>query len=185
MRAVAIRSSGAHSATVVAARATRVLVRTRRRELAVSSAGVKSHDLRPKRFSREKRTGEHERRAVLASTKAPMRDKGPRSELVELLREGRFEDFRARVGDERPSLRGAMLRLADLRGAPLSNADLRDAYLRGADLRGLDLREADLDGASLRDAKLSGVRFPDDIEPAEIDLSWRLGTRLRARRVSG
>jgi hypothetical protein len=101
-------------------------------------------------------------------------------ELVELLREGRFDEFGRRVGDRRPMLRAAQLRLADLRGAPLVDADLRDAYLRGADLRGLDLREADLDGASIRDAKLSGVRFPATLSPAEIELSWRHGTRLRA-----
>ena len=100
-------------------------------------------------------------------------------ELTTLLREGRFKEFREEVGDGRPDLRNAELRLADLRGAPIGRADLRGAYLRRADLRGLDLIDADLDGASMHSAQISGVRFPRNLPAAEIDLSLRYGTRMR------
>ena len=104
--------------------------------------------------------------------------------LTILLREGRFKEFRREVGEGRPDLRNAELRLADLRGAPIGKADLRGAYLRRADLRGLDLIDADLDGASLHSAQISGVRFPRNLSAAEIDMSLRHGTRLRAMPAS-
>jgi hypothetical protein len=100
--------------------------------------------------------------------------------LAALLRAGDLDSFRARVGAGAPNLENAQLSQADLRDAPLADANLRGAYLRGADLRGLDLLDADLDGASIRDARISGVRFPRAIAASEIDLSWRLGTRMRA-----
>jgi hypothetical protein len=102
--------------------------------------------------------------------------------LAALLRGGDLDAFVARIGTSAPNLENAQLSMADLRGAPLSNADLRGAYLRGADLRGLDLLGADLDGASMKDARISGARFPRDLCATEIDLSWRLGTRMRAER---
>jgi uncharacterized protein YjbI with pentapeptide repeats len=103
--------------------------------------------------------------------------------LSGLLRAGRFKEFNEEV-DGPPDLRNADLRLADLRGAPIQTADLRGAYLRRADLRGLDLIEADLDGASLQGALVSGVRFPRDLAAGEIEMSLRLGTRMRAERRS-
>jgi hypothetical protein len=101
-----------------------------------------------------------------------------------LLRAGRFKEFGEEVGEGSPDLRNADLRLADLRGAPIQTADLRGAYLRRVDLRGLDLIEADLDGASLQGALVSGVRFPRDLPAGEIEMSLRLGTRMRAVRRS-
>ena len=100
--------------------------------------------------------------------------------LAALLRAGDLDAFAARVGTSAPDLESAQLSMADLRAAPLANANLRGAYLRGADLRGLDLIDADLDGASLKDARISGVRFPRNLSAAEIELSWRHGTRMRA-----
>jgi len=100
--------------------------------------------------------------------------------LSALLRAGRFKEFSDEVGDERPDLRNADLRQADLRGAPIQRADLRGAYMRRVDLRGLDLIEADLDGSSLHSALVSGVRFPRDLSAPEIEMSIRLGTRMRA-----
>jgi hypothetical protein len=97
--------------------------------------------------------------------------------LAALLRGGDLDAFVARIGTSAPNLENAQLSMADLRGAPLSNANLR-----GADLRGLDLLGADLDGASMKDARISGARFPRDLCATEIDLSWRLGTRMRAER---
>jgi uncharacterized protein YjbI with pentapeptide repeats len=102
--------------------------------------------------------------------------------LAALLRGGDLEAFVARVESAPANLENAQLSMADLREAPLQNANLRGAYLRGADLRGVDLIDADLDGASLRDARISGCRFPRNLPAAEIDLSWRLGTRMRATR---
>ena len=104
--------------------------------------------------------------------------------LSALLRSGRFKEFNDEVGDARPDLRNADLRLADLRGAPIQRADLRGAYMRRVDLRGLDLIDADLDGASMHSALISGVRFPRDLSAGEIEMSVRTGTRMRAQRRS-
>jgi len=38
-----------------------------------------------------------------------------------------------------------------------------------------------LDGASLHAAHVSGVYFPPELAPQEIELSVRLGTRMRRR----
>ena len=104
-----------------------------------------------------------------------------KSELIHLLRDDRFDEFNRRVESGPAVLRNADLRLVDLRRADLRGADLTGAYLRNADLRGLDLADAELDGASIHGAQISGVRFPDNLAPDEIDLSFRLGTRMRTR----
>lgn len=78
---------------------------------------------------------------------------------------------------------GADLRGMDFRNAEVNKLILRDAYLRDADLRGCDLRQVDMAGASLQGAKISGTYFPQEIEAAEIQLSIKQGTRLRARTV--
>ena len=79
--------------------------------------------------------------------------------LYLLLREGRVEEFNRRLkAGERVDL-------------------------RGCNLRGLDLRTARLDGASLHAAHISGVYFPAEFAPAEIEMSVRMGTRLRAART--
>lgn len=102
-------------------------------------------------------------------------------DMAQLLREGRLDEFNARVAAEGPvDLSHANLRMTDLRNADLQGACLAGAYLRAADLRGQDLGESDLDGASLAGAKVSGVRFPDDIPAAEVMMSLAHGTRLRA-----
>jgi uncharacterized protein YjbI with pentapeptide repeats len=75
--------------------------------------------------------------------------------LYLLLREGRVEDFNRR------------------------RAAGEQVDLTGCNLRGLDLRTCRLDGASLHAAHVSGVYFPAHFAPAEIELSVRLGTRLR------
>jgi len=96
------------------------------------------------------------------------------------LREGRVEEFnRRKLAGEKGDLRGCDLRGIDLREANVENLDLSDAYLRQADLRGLDLRTCTLNGASLHAAHISGVYFPSALPAAEIDMSVRLGTRLR------
>ncbi|MBF0491711.1 MAG: pentapeptide repeat-containing protein [Deltaproteobacteria bacterium] len=78
-------------------------------------------------------------------------------------------------------LSNANIRARDLRGCHFKKANLRNTYLRLSDLRGLDLSQADLEGASMRDAKVSGVYFPKNIDPQEIYLSLRFGTRMRIR----
>jgi hypothetical protein len=112
-------------------------------------------------------------------------DDGAAGDLAQLLREGRVEDFNARVAGSGPAdLTNANLRMADLRGADLQGACLAGAYMRAADLRGQDLGACDLEGASLAGAKVSGVRFPDNVPADEVMMSLAHGTRLRVRPVS-
>jgi uncharacterized protein YjbI with pentapeptide repeats len=100
-----------------------------------------------------------------------------------LIREGRVEEFnRRRAVGEKFDLRGANLRGIDLRELDCATGlDLSNAYLRQADLRGLNLSKCRLEGASLHAAHVSGVLFPVELEPAEIEMSVRIGTRLRYR----
>jgi len=100
--------------------------------------------------------------------------------LYLLLREGRIEEFNRRSNaGESCDLRGCDFRGIDLRGIEAGTLDFSDCYFRQADLRGLDLRRCKLEGASLHAAHVSGAYFPADITAPEIDLSVRLGTRLR------
>lgn len=103
--------------------------------------------------------------------------------LYLLLREGRVEEFNRRVkAGDAVDLRGCNLRGLDLRDLAASGLDLSDCYFRQADLRGLDLRSTRLDGASLHAAHISGVYFPAEYTAPEIEMSVRMGTRLRATR---
>ncbi len=100
-----------------------------------------------------------------------------------LLREGRVEEFNRRVkAGEAVDLRGCNLRGLDLRELVAADLDLSDCYFRQADLRGLDLRACRLDGASLHAAHISGVYFPAEFSAPEIEMSVRMGTRLRPAR---
>lgn len=106
----------------------------------------------------------------------------PSDPLYLLVREGRSADFnRQRKPGDKCDLQGCNLRGLDLREFELSNIDLSDCYFRQADLRGLDLRSCRLQGASLHAARISGVYFPIELSPAEIEMSVRIGTRLRYR----
>jgi len=100
--------------------------------------------------------------------------------LYLLLREGGSEEFnrRSKAG-EKSDLRGCDFRGVDLRGVDVANIDFSDCYFRQADLRGLDLRSCRLEGASLHAAHVSGVYFPLELAPEEIEMSVRLGTRMR------
>jgi uncharacterized protein YjbI with pentapeptide repeats len=102
--------------------------------------------------------------------------------LYLLLREGRTDEFnRRRKAGETCDLRGCDLRGLDLRELEIAKIDLSDCYLRQADLRGLDLSSCKMEGASLHAAHVSGVLFPSELAPEEIELSVRLGTRMRHR----
>jgi uncharacterized protein YjbI with pentapeptide repeats len=99
-----------------------------------------------------------------------------------LLREGAGDEFnRRRKAGETFDLRGCDFRGVDLRGADVANIDFSDCYFRQADLRGLDLRSCQLEGASLHAAHVSGAYFPLQFGPEEIEMSVRLGTRMRQR----
>jgi len=96
------------------------------------------------------------------------------------LREGRTEEFnRRKLAGEKCDLRGCDLRGIDLREANVENLDFSDCYFRQADLRGLDLRTCALGGASLHAAHVSGAFFPSQLAAEEIEMSVRLGTRMR------
>ncbi len=115
-----------------------------------------------------------------------MPDEKPRlsaDPMVQLIREGRIDEFnRKRHAGEKFDLRGCNLRGLDLRELDVAGGlDLSNAYLRQADLRGLNLAKCRLEGASLHAAHVSGVLFPVELEPAEIEMSVRIGTRLRYR----
>jgi uncharacterized protein YjbI with pentapeptide repeats len=102
--------------------------------------------------------------------------------LYLLLREGGIAEFNRRSeAGETCDLRGCDFRGIDLSGVNVANIDFSDCYFRQADLRGLDLRSCRLDGASLHAAHVSGVYFPPELAPQEIELSVRLGTRMRRR----
>jgi uncharacterized protein YjbI with pentapeptide repeats len=106
----------------------------------------------------------------------------PTDPLYLLIREGRFEEFnRQRKAGEKCDLHGCNFRGLDLREFDLADVDFTDSYFRQADLRGQDLRRCQLQGASLHAAHISGVYFPIELAPAEIEMSVRLGTRLRYR----
>ncbi len=98
-----------------------------------------------------------------------------------LLREGRIEEFNRRYkAGETCDLRGCDFRGIDLRGLEGATIDFSDGYFRQADLRGLDLRGCRMHGASLHAAHVSGTYFPAEVGAAEIEMSVRLGTRIRA-----
>jgi len=106
----------------------------------------------------------------------------PADALYMLLREGNSEEFnRRRKGGQTSDLRGCDFRGIDLSDVDVANIDFSDCYFRQADLRGLDLRSCRLLGASLHAAHVSGVYFPLELAPEEIEMSVRLGTRLRQR----
>ena len=102
--------------------------------------------------------------------------------LYLLLREGGSEEFnRRRKAGEMSDLHGCDFRGIDLRGVDVANIDFSDCYFRQADLRGLDLRSCRLEGASLHAAHVSGAYFPPQLAPEEIEMSVRLGTRMRQK----
>jgi Pentapeptide repeats (9 copies) len=106
----------------------------------------------------------------------------PAEPLYLMVRAGRAEDFnRLRKAGQACAFHGCDFRGIDLRGLEVAGIDFSDCYFRQADLRGLDLRTCRLEGASLHAAHVSGVYFPAELTPAEIDLSVRLGTRMRYR----
>jgi uncharacterized protein YjbI with pentapeptide repeats len=99
-----------------------------------------------------------------------------------LLREGRPEEFnRRRKAGQKFDFRGCNFRGLDLREMEPTGIDFANAYFRQTDLRGLDLSTCHLEGASLHGAHVSGVLFPRELEAHEIEVSVRLGTRLRYR----
>jgi uncharacterized protein YjbI with pentapeptide repeats len=106
----------------------------------------------------------------------------PADPIYLLLREGRVEEFnRQRKAGEKYDLHACNFRGADLREFNVANIDFSDCYFRQADLRGLDLRTCQLEGASLHGAHVSGTYFPARLDPVEIEMSVRLGTRMRYR----
>jgi uncharacterized protein YjbI with pentapeptide repeats len=99
-----------------------------------------------------------------------------------LLREGRAEEFnRRKAAGETFDFRGCNFRGMDFREVEVHGIDFSNAYFRQADLRGVDLSSCMLDGASLHAAHVSGVLFPSELDGTEIEISVRLGTRMRYR----
>jgi uncharacterized protein YjbI with pentapeptide repeats len=114
-----------------------------------------------------------------------MTDDSPRmpdDPMYWLLREGKVEEFnRRRAAGEKCDLTRCNLRGVDLRGLDASGLDLTGCYFRQADLRGVNLTRAKLEGASLHAAHISGTYFPKELSADEIELSLRIGVRLRYR----
>jgi len=104
----------------------------------------------------------------------------PADPMYLLLRAGEAEDFnRRRAAGEACNLNGCNFRGIDLRAFNLTSIDFSDGYFRQADLRGLDLRACRLEGASMHAAHISGTYFPAALSAQEIEMSVRLGTRMR------
>lgn len=100
--------------------------------------------------------------------------------LYLLLREGRGEEFnRRKKAGEKCDFRGCDFRGVDLRELDVANIDFSDCYFRQADLRGLDLRSCQMEGASIHAAHVSGAYFPSKLQAEEIEMSVRIGTRMR------
>jgi len=106
----------------------------------------------------------------------------PTDPLYQYLRQGKVEEFnRLRKSQASCDLHGCDFRGLDLTPFDVENIDFSDGYFRQADLRGLDLRTCRLSGASLHCAHVSGAYFPSGLRPDEIEMSVRLGTRMRYR----
>ena len=100
--------------------------------------------------------------------------------MYHLLRDGNIAEFNARKSrGEKANLTGCDLRAIDLRGLDADSLDFSDCYMRLADLRGVDFRNSRLEGASLNNAQVSGTYFPPELSAEEINLSVKLGTRMR------
>ncbi len=120
------------------------------------------------------------RRCMGMSAGKPRKSADP---LYLLLREGNVEEFNRRhKAGETCDLRGCDFRGIDLRGVDVASIDFSDSYFRQADLRGLDLRDCQMHGASLHAAHISGAYFPPELSAVEIEMSVRLGTRMRHSR---
>lgn len=78
-------------------------------------------------------------------------------ELLDLLSQGKIEQFNAARGDGKLDFYAADLAGAQLTGANLAGANLENADLSGADLTDAILNRATLSGADLTGAKLGGV----------------------------
>src|SRR4051812_32528939 len=100
------------------------------------------------------------------------------------LRSGDLQGFARRIA-ERPQIdfSNADFRGTDFRNVDLAKVVLKGAYLKDADLRGVDLRHMNLEGCSIHNAQIGGAYFPDNLAPAEIEMSVHYGTRLRTRPI--
>jgi len=104
----------------------------------------------------------------------------PADPLYLLIRAGEAEEFnRRKAAGESFNLCGCNFRGIDLRAFNVTSIDFSDCYFRQADLRGLDMRACRLEGASIHAAHISGTYFPVALSTSEIDMSVRLGTRMR------
>ena len=106
----------------------------------------------------------------------------PVDPLYQNLREGKADEFNShRNGTEPYDLHSCDPRGIDLRRCNVGKFSFSDSYFRLADLHGVDPRKCPLDGASLQGAHVTGAYFSDSIDTTEIDISARLGTRIRRR----
>lgn len=97
------------------------------------------------------------------------------------LRAGDIDGYHKHIeGREVVDFSNCDLKGTDFRGADVSRIVLKNAYLRDTNLCGADLRHVDLEGCSIRGAKISGTFFPKNLSAAEIRMSLKHGTRLRA-----
>ncbi|AOU97695.1 hypothetical protein BI364_06740 [Acidihalobacter yilgarnensis] len=100
----------------------------------------------------------------------------------DLLSQHKIEEFNAYRAAGKPCrVAGKDLHAMDLRKVDVSGVDFSGCLLDRANLCGLDLRSCTLDGATLRDALIERTYFPASLDAAEIELSLKYGTRLRAR----
>ncbi|MDH5324447.1 MAG: pentapeptide repeat-containing protein [Gammaproteobacteria bacterium] len=102
------------------------------------------------------------------------------NDMYQLLREEKVQEFNARrAGGETCDLTHCDFRGLDLRGLNAHGIDFTGSYFRQADLRGINFSESRMQECSLNGAKISGVYFPQELSPAEIEMSLNHGTRMR------
>ena len=76
-------------------------------------------------------------------------------------------------------LSGSNLRGAHFMGSVFDGTNLSGCDLKGANLSGADLRRATLDNAVIYHCNVYKTAFPESLNPQEILLSLKEGTRLR------
>ncbi len=100
--------------------------------------------------------------------------------LYLLLRDENIEEFNAlRQDGEKCDLTGLDFRHLDLRGIDADGIDFSNAYFRQTNLAGLNLTRCNFEGASIGGANISGTYFPKELNPGEIMMSLKTGTRMR------
>ena len=116
-----------------------------------------------------------------SGSKSALRFREPKEkEAFHRLHNHEIDQFHQQIeGKKEVDFSDCSLRGVDFRRVDMQRIVIRGSYLRGADLRGVDLRTHDLEGCSFHDAMISGSYLPPNVEPDEVMMSVKYGTRIR------